>query len=74
MFDVFQDFLVKALIYVDVKYHKIDHATGRIIDERIISFPSRAANIVIDVPSWLEQHVTTLNARIETFNERDSDL
>ena len=74
MFDMFQDFLIKALIYVDVKYHKIDHATGRIIDERIISFPSRAADIVVDVSSWLEQHVTTLNARIETFNERDSDL
>ena len=74
MFDVLQNFLVKALIYVDAKYHKIDHTTGEIIDERYISFPSRAADTVVNVSSWLEHHVTMLNARIETFNERDSDL
>ena len=74
MFEVLQDFLVKALIYINVKYHKIDHKTGAVIEERMIQLPSRAAEMVIDVNTWLVHHATLLEAQIESFNERDSDL
>ena len=74
MFNVLRDFLVKALLYVEVKYAKIDNKTGIVIEERIIQFPSRAADMVIDIDTWLEQHVNVLEGRIENFNERGSGL
>ena len=65
---------MKALIYLNVNYVKMDHQTGQVIERRLIAHPSSTATEVVDCDSWLSHHIDGLKLAIEKFCEKDSDL
>ena len=74
LFNNFVDFRIKALIYINVNYVKIDHHSGQVLERRLIAHPSSTATEVTDCDSWLAEHVSGLTSAVEKFCNRDSDL
>ena len=74
MFATLHQFLVKALIYVTVRYNKIDYSTGEVCDVIRLHIPSAQADTVTDIHQWLQSHIQHINTKLEKQNERDSGL
>ena len=74
LFSNFTEFRLKALIYLKIKYIKINHHTGEIVDRLEFYIPSSPATEVVDCDSWLDYHILGLKMNVDKFNERDSDL
>ena len=74
LFNNLNNFRLKALIYLNVNYIKMDHRTGQVLERRLIAHPSSSATEVVDCNSWLSQHIDGLKLAIDKFCERDSDL
>ena len=74
LFNNLTNFRMKALIYLNVNYVKLDHETGQVMERRLIAHPSSSATEVVDCESWLRQHIDGLTSAVEKFCERDSDL
>ena len=68
MFQSIENFLVKALIYLNVQYVKINQSNGEVIEMVNIIFPSKAADYVNDVEEWLQRHINCLITHIENFS------
>ena len=74
LFNNLNNFRLKALIYLNVNYVKLDHQTGEVLERRLIAHPSSSATEVVDCDAWLSQHIDGLKSMIEKFCEKDSDL
>ena len=74
LFNNLVNFRMKALIYLNVNYIKLDHQTGEVTERRVIAHPSSTATEVVDCDSWLSDHINGLKLAIDKFCERDSDL
>ena len=69
-----QSFLIKALLYLRVQYIKVNQATGQVIETVVIHFPSKAADDMTHLETWLQRHLACLLQQIEAFHQRDSGL
>ena len=65
MFEVLENFVIKALLYLKVRFLKVDPSTGEVIDRVILHFPSHAADFVNDIQSWLQRHIDFLNSKLD---------
>ena len=74
LFDSLDNFRLKALIYLKLRYVKIDYQTGQVVERLEFHIPSSSATDVIDCQSWLDFHVQGLKMNVDKFNERDSGL
>ena len=74
LFNNLNQFRMKALIYLKIKYIKMDHHTGQVTERLEFHIPSSCATEVVDCDSWLNDHIQGLKLNIDKFNEKDSDL
>ena len=74
LFNNLNNFRIKALIYLKIKYIKMNHQTGEVVERLEFHIPSSCATEVVDCTSWLSFHIQGLKLNVDKFNERDSDL
>ena len=74
MFAVLENFVIKALLYLKVRFLKIDPSTGEVVDVVILHFPSSVSDFVNDLQSWLERHINFLNSKLDNINQQESGL
>lgn len=72
LFNNLNNFRMKALIYLKMKYVKLNHHTGEVTERLEFHIPSSSATDVTD--TWLSYHVQGLKINVDKFNEKDSDL
>ena len=74
LFRNIDNFRIKALIYLKVKYVKIDRQTAQVTERVEFHIPSSSATEVVDFQTWLNFHVKGLELNVDKFNERESGL
>ena len=74
LFRNLDNFRMKALLYLKLRYVKIDHQTGQVTERVEFHIPSSAATEVVNFQDWLNYHVQGLKLSVDKFNERESGL
>lgn len=69
----FEDNIIRARLVADIEYVHVNN-TNEVIEYRNYHFPSLKSEIVNDVNEWLVRHMLKICERIETFNNRGSNL
>ena len=57
LYPLMRTFVVKAMMYVGVRFLQLDAETGAVKNERVVHIPSGASERVMNVGEWLDKHV-----------------